>query len=137
MQTLFVNIFLLISFGQTLIRGEQTNVRTKHLFVQRKGPLRGSSLPHREIYLPEDGNGSAERSLKDSKSRRSKRSTRERRSTNRDPTDTMVSYMFQLYLIKKHLRPFVSGHAVYNLCHELHEQGNLTYHISESVLLIR
>lgn len=102
MQTLFVALFLLVSFGETLIRGEQTNVRTKHLFVQRKGPLRGSSLPHRVIYLSEDGNGSAKHSFKDSTtSRRSKRSTREKRSTNRDPADTLVSYMLQFCRFKE------------------------------------
>ena len=92
MQISFVALFLLVSFSETLIRGEQANVRKKHLFVQRKAPLRGSSLPYREILVPENGEGSARPSLKDIIFRRSKRSTRERRSTNNDPTETLVSY---------------------------------------------
>ena len=93
MQSFFVALFLLVCFGETLIKGESTNVRTKHLFVQKKGPRRGSSSPLREIYLPENGYGSAEPSEEDSTFRRSRRSTRQRRSTNNDPTRSLVSYV--------------------------------------------
>ena len=95
MHVLFFAVFLLVSFSETVIRGEQENVRAKHLFVQRRKPLRGSSLPQREIYLSDDGGGSVKPSLEHSTSRRSKRSTRETRSTKKDPTKTLVSYMLQ------------------------------------------
>ena len=95
MHTLFIAVFFLVSFSGTLILAEQDNVRTKHLFVQRKQPLRGSALPNRVIYLSEDGGGSVEPSSEHSTSRRSRRSTRQTRSTKKDPTHTLVSYMLQ------------------------------------------
>ena len=89
MQTLFAAFCLPVLFGGTFIQGERPNVRTKHLFVQRRAPLRGSPLPHREILLSEDDKGSKEQFHKDDTARRSRRSIRERRSAN--PTKTVVS----------------------------------------------
>jgi hypothetical protein len=101
MQTLFVALFLLVSFGETLTQKESKNVRTKHLFVQRKGPRRGSSLPSQEIHLPENGDGSAK--LSQEHSRRSRRSTRQKRSASKDPTHTVVSYIPQCFFLSSYL----------------------------------
>ncbi|XP_028406976.1 sortilin-related receptor-like isoform X2 [Dendronephthya gigantea] len=102
MQTLLVALYLLVSFGGTFILGEQTNVRRKHLFVQRRAPLRGSPLPHREIYLSKDDNGlngSEKPFHKEFTSRRSRRSIHERRRTKSDPTDTVYEFNDNHYML--------------------------------------
>ncbi|XP_028406957.1 sortilin-related receptor-like [Dendronephthya gigantea] len=95
-QTFLVALFLLASLGETLIQGKDTNVRTKHLFVQRKVPLRGGPLPHREIYLSEDDNGSGKEVPEDGRSRRS---VRKRRSTSKVPTKSLYEFNDSHYML--------------------------------------
>ena len=104
--------FLLFSFYVASIKGERVTGKSKHLFVQRREPLRGSSLPVHEIRLSKNGSSSSKSSQHvDHRSPRSRRAAESSSNTKRDPTTTWVSWFlwrifccFDAYLVKGELR---------------------------------
>ncbi|XP_046854475.1 sortilin-related receptor-like isoform X2 [Xenia sp. Carnegie-2017] len=78
----------LVFFRVTLSERATSNCRAKHLFVQRDKPLRGSSLPSREIYLSSNDNETGKELRKESSLHRSRRSL----SSSTNPTHTVHEF---------------------------------------------
>lgn len=116
MRTNLIVSFLLLSLYEVYVWGARTTENSKHLFVQRTEPVRGSSLPVHEIRLSENGSFAAESQENvHHRSSRRRRSAQSEGATNTNPTETMVSCSREEYFLLSCMRtPGVVGWTVGN-----------------------